>query len=288
MRGELEINLLRSFVAVADHRNFTRAAVDLGRTQSAVSMQLKRLEEIVSVRLFERTKQSVEITAEGETLLTYANRMLRLNDEALSRLAEPSAEGLVRIGALPDDYASILLPNALTSFSRKYPCVQLEVHSDIGSVLHQMLAENQLDLLIATHTLAEVSGEVVRREPLHWIASSKFYCDPGEPLPLVLFPRGCASRDIALKALEDVERAWRIVYTTRSIALIENAVAAGSGVTVMEASTVPEGFNIMDGTDGFPELEDVVISLHRRPDTDSAAVALAGEHLVRELKRPKL
>ena len=283
MRRDLKIDLLRAFVAVANHKNFTRAAATLGRTQSAISMQLKRLEDIVALRLFERTRKSVKITTEGETLLVYANRILQLNDEALCRLTEPDAEGLVRIGA-PDDYATCLLPQALSSFSKAHPLVRLEVSCDNGSDLLPLLKQGKLDLVLATHPLNDVSGEVVRKEPLHWVASPSFFCDRSEPLPLVLFPQGCVCREVALRALENMERSWRVAYTTRSIALIHNAIASGSGVTVMEASTIPEGFEVLDGRAGFPELENVVISLHRNSGEESPAAAMAGAHISRELR----
>ena len=286
MPQDLEIDLLRTFVAVASHKNFTRAAAALGRTQSAVSMRLKRLEEVVTLRLFERTKKSVKITAEGETLLFYANRILQLNDEALCRLVKPNAEGLVRIGA-PDDYATCFLPQALSSFSKAHPLVRLEVSCDNGSDLLRRLKEGKLDLVLATHQLNDISGEVIRKEPLHWVASPSFFCDHSEPLPLVLFPQGCVCREVALRALEDMARSWRLAYSTRSIALIQSAVASGSGVTVMEASTIPEGFEVLDGTAGFPDLDDVVISLHRSPGEESPATVLASEHISRELRVSK-
>lgn len=283
MPQDLEIDLLRTFVAVADHKNFTRAATALGRTQSAISMRLKRLEEIVTYRVFERTKNSVTITAEGETLLFYANRILQLNDEALCQLTKPEAEGLVRIGA-PDDYATYLLPKALSSFSKTHPLVRLEVICDNGSDLLRLLKRGKLDLVLATHLPNNVSGEIVRKEQLHWVASPGFFYEPSEPLPLVLFPQGCVCRDVALRALEDEGRTWRLAYSTRSIALIHTAVASGSGVTVMEASTIPGDLDILDGEAGFPALGDVVISLHRGPGAGAAATALASAHIARELR----
>ena len=287
MRRDLEIDLLRAFVAVACHESFTQAGAELGRTQSAVSMQVKRLEDIVELRLFERTRKSVKITASGETLLVYANRMLRLNDEALSEVTQPDADGLVRIGA-PDDYATCLLPLVLSSFTQAHPFVRIEVSCDNGADLLPRLKQDELDLVVATHPLSNTSGEVIRREQLHWVASPTFFCDPAEPLPLVLFPQGCVCRGLALRALEHMERPWRVAYTTRSIALINHAVASGAGVAVMEASTIPDGLEIIDGRDGFPALQDVVIALHRKNSEESPATVLAGAHLARELRAARI
>ncbi len=286
MRRDLEIDLLRAFTAVAGHNSFTQAAALLGRTQSAISMQIKRLEEIVGLSLFERTRKSVRITPDGETLLVYANRMLQLNDEALCRLREPDADGLVRIGA-PDDYATCLLPPVLSGFTRAHPLVRVDVSCDNGVDLLLLLAKGKLDLVVATHPVSDVSGEAIRREPLHWVASPSFYCHESEPIPLVLFPQGCVCRELALRALDNMDRPWRVAYTTRSIALIHGAVASGAGISVMEASTIPAGFDILDGRAGFPKLQDVVISLHRNAGDETPATALAAAHIcsgLRDLK----
>lgn len=284
MIRDLEIDLLRAFVAVASHRNFTHAGAALGRTQSAVSMQVKRLEEIVARKLFERTKKTVEITSDGETLLSYANRILRINDEALSNLLEPEAQGLVRIGA-PDDYMTCLLPEFLMSFSKAHPRIRMEVSCDNGIDLLEELARGKLDLVLATHTLDTISGEVIRREPLHWVAGPDYHPDPSDDLPLLLFPQGCVCRDLALRALDTIDRSWRIAYTSRNLAVLQNAIASDAGVGAMEASIIPDGFKVLDGQPGFPKLPDVVIALHRNPDDQMPAIDLVGSHLLRELKR---
>lgn len=283
MQRDLEIDLLRAFVAVAQHRNFTLAAGVLGRTQSAISIQIKRLEKIVGLRLFERSNKAVSITSQGETLLGDANRILQLNDEALSRLREPDADGLVRIGT-PDDYATYLLPQVLSEFSTAYPRVQIEVDCDNGADLLRQLDQGKLDLVIAAHPTQNNAGEFIRREPLHWVAAANFYANPDEPVPLVMYPNGCVCRNIALDALNDAEKPWRIAYTTRSIAVIHNAVAAGSGVAVSETSTIQPGFEILDGRDGFPVLQDIVISLHRREGQLTPAVTLAADYIGQGLK----
>ncbi|MEX3008444.1 LysR substrate-binding domain-containing protein [Hoeflea sp. TYP-13] len=284
MQRDLEIDLLRSFVAVATHSNFTRAATAVGRTQSAVSLQIRRLEQIVGDAVFERTRQSVEITRTGEALLVYANRILKTNDEALAHLKRPEAAGLVRIGA-PDDYATCLLPPILAQFSAQYPLIRIEVTCDNGCDLLQMQQNGELDLVVSTHPIDDVSGRVVRREPLHWVASSGFADNPEAPLSLVLYQQGCVCREIALQALNQIDRSWHIAYSTRSLALIESAVRNGSGVSVMEVSTVPDDLRIIDGSAGLPSLPDVVISVHQPPGNDATHISLAAEFLIEELSR---
>ncbi|MCG7521449.1 LysR substrate-binding domain-containing protein [Ruegeria sp. Ofav3-42] len=286
MKRDLEIDLLRSFVSVAKHRNFTHAAQAIGRTQSAVSLQIKRLENIVEKRLFERNRQSVTITQTGEALLVYANRILAANDEALSHLKRPEAEGLVRIGA-PDDYATFLLPPLLSALRKEHPRLQFEVTCDNASDLLPLMKQGHLDVVVATHRPDSVGGQVARHEPLHWVASSDFVDDPDEPLSLVLFPAGCVCREIALDALKRIDRPWRIAYSTRSIGLMENALQDGAAVSVMEASVIPSGLRIIDGQAGFPPLPEVVISVHQSVSCE-AHMALVADFLVEKLARVAL
>lgn len=284
MKRDLEIDLLRAFVAVAANRNFTLAARSVGRTQSAVSMQIKRLEEIVGKRLFERSRQSVSVTNVGETLLVYANRILAANDAALSHIQRPEAEGLIRIGA-PDDYATFLLPPILASLSEEHPRLQFEVICDNASALIPKLETRELDIVLATHASNAIAGEIARFEPLHWVAAPDYVSDPEAPLTLVLFPVGCVCRDIALAALRRLERTWRVSYSTRSIGLMESAIRENSGVSVMEASIIPTGLKILDGQSGFPPLPDVAISVHRSHN-GAAHVSLTADYIRTSLERP--
>lgn len=281
MKRDLEIDLLRSFAAVAAYRNFTQAARATGRTQSAVSLQIKRLENIVGERLFERTRRSVAITHAGETLLVYANRILATNDEALSHIQRPEAAGLVRIGA-PDDYATFLLPPILSAIGKAYPRLQFEVACDNASDLLPRLDEGALDVVVATHPATAVAGEIARYEPLCWVAAPGYRDDPDAPLSLVLFPAGCVCRDIALDALRRINRSWRVAYSTRSVGLMEKAILESSGVSVMEASTIPAHLEIINEREGFPPLPHVVISVHRS-SASAAHVSLVADHLVTKL-----
>ncbi|MEM9550861.1 MAG: LysR substrate-binding domain-containing protein [Pseudomonadota bacterium] len=281
MKRDLEIDLLRSFVAVAAQLNFTQAATAIGRTQSAVSLQIKRLEDIVGKRLFERNRQSVTTTHAGEALLVYANRILAANDAALSHIQRPEAAGLVRIGA-PDDYATFLLPQILSSISKDHPRLQLEVTCDNSSELLPQLDKGALDIVVATHSKTAVAGEIARYEPLHWVAAPDYLDDPVAPLSLVLFPVGCVCRDIALDALRRIDRSWHVAYSTRSIGVMERAILENSGVSVMEASIIPAGLKIIDGRKGFPSLPDVVISVHRSSIAE-AHVSLVADSLLAKL-----
>ncbi|TQV69735.1 LysR substrate-binding domain-containing protein [Denitrobaculum tricleocarpae] len=262
MRRDLEIDLLRSFLAVAAHLNFTRAAESVSRTQSAVSLQIKRLEEIVGRPLFDRTRQSVSITPTGEALKVYANRILLANDAALSQIRHPEAEGRIRIGA-PDDYATLVLPKILSVIEAEHPRLQIEVVCENTPDLLRMLDSRDLDIAIAVHAPDAVSGQILCYEPLHWVASPGYINDPDDDLSLILWPPKCISREIALESLRQTDRKWRVAYSTRSIGLIESALLSGSAVGVMEASCIPDSLRIVDGQVGLPPLTEVAISLHR-------------------------
>ncbi len=281
MKRGLEIDLLRAFVAVAAHRNFTLAGQEIGRTQSSVSLQIKRLEDIVGKRLFIRTRQSVSITHSGETLLVYAKRILAVNDEALSHILQPDAAGLVRIGA-PDDYATFLLPPVLSAIAQEHPRVQFEVSCDNACDLLPMLDLGQLDIVIATHQTNAVAGQITRYEPLHWVAAPGYTDDPDTPLSLILFPPGCVCRDIVLDSLKRIDRSWRIAYSTRSIGLMEKAMLEGSGVSAMEKSVIPNTLKIIDQQVDLPPLPDVAISVHKS-NTGEAHVSLVSELLLSKL-----
>ncbi|WP_162930183.1 LysR family transcriptional regulator, partial [Pseudophaeobacter sp. EL27] len=170
MQRDLEIDLLRSFMAVAAHLSFTKAAQSVSRTQSAVSLQIKRLEEIVGRPLFERTRQSVVITPTGEALKVYAKRILLANDAALSQFRHPEAEGRVRIGA-PDDYATLVLPKILSIISAQHPRLRIEVVCENTPDLLRALDGGDLDIAIGVHTAGSVSGQIICYEPLHWVAA---------------------------------------------------------------------------------------------------------------------
>ena len=177
----IDAELLRSFVAIADHGGFTRAAEAVNRTQSAISMQMKRLEEDVLQRsVFERDGRQVKLTAEGQILLGYARRILKLHGEVLTTLREPHMVGSVRIGT-PDDYVMRFLPGILSRFAQAYPLVQVEVHCEPS---YQLLQRRDLDLSIVTREPGTEIGQLLRQERIVWAEAQGFCPHEQEPLPL--------------------------------------------------------------------------------------------------------
>ncbi|PWC55130.1 LysR substrate-binding domain-containing protein [Azospirillum sp. TSO22-1] len=275
MAANLDTDLLRAFVAVADARSFTRAADALFRTQAAVSQQVKRLEEAVGTRVFERDTKGVRLTGDGEVLLTYARRMLTLNDEAVATLRHGPAPASVRIGT-PDDYATMLLPDVLARFAASYPGITVEVVCDNSPDLVAEIEKGRYDLALVTRRADDPAGERVRAEPVLWVAPPASGPNGGiealDPLPLALFPKGCVVRDLAVAALEGMGRAWRVAFTSKSVVAVHGAVLGGLGLTAMEACTVPPALRTLTPADGFPELPVVDIALHRAPGATSAPV----------------
>ncbi|EKV32269.1 Transcriptional regulator, LysR family [Caenispirillum salinarum AK4] len=293
-----DFDLLRSFVAVADHGGFTRAAARLGRTQSAVSLQIKRLEEALNQQVFIRDRRGIYLTTEGEILLTYARRLLKTADEARVRLLEPDVGGVVRLGT-PEDFATLHLPDVLSRFARAHPQVSLEVNCDYTANLLEGYGKGQYDLVLCKREpqgggamSAGGSGPEadeaasVWREPLVWAGSERLSLPPEAEVPLVLAPNPDIYRRRAVSALDAAGRHWRTVYTSPSLAGIQAAVRAGLGVTILPKEMVRPGLMMLGPDQGLPELADTEIVLLRAPGTTAKAAGLLAEHITRSLGKP--
>lgn len=286
-----DLDLLRTFVAIVDNGGFTRAAERVGRTQSTVSLQIKKLEDGIGRRVFERDPgRDLQLTPDGEILLTYARQILRLGDEARSRLMEPDIAGVVRLGT-PEDFASTHLPDVLARFTRAHPRVALEVNCDFTVNLLDGFSKGQYDLVLFKREpqgpggMAGHGGGVgVWREVLVWAASPRLVLSPDEPLPLVLAPVPDVYRKRALATLDAAKRPWRVVYTSPSLNGLQAAVKAGLGVTVLPKEMVPANFLLLGPEHGLPHLPDAEIVLYRAPGAISRAAELLAEHIVHSLE----
>lgn len=279
----LDLALLQAFTAVVDSGSFTRAAVYLCRTQSAVSMQLRKLEDLTGHALLQRDKRKIRLTEEGEVLLDYARRMIRLNEEALVALNQPHAVGHVRLG-MPDDYAHQFLPGVLTRFAHACPRVQLEVIGALSGALLDRVEVGDLDVALITRQPQRRRGKVLRTERLVWTGSRQHLAHQESPLPLSLFPEGCVFREHALAALEAVDIPWRIAYTSQSFAGGMLAVSGGLAVTVVAQSMVPPQWRVLGEEQQLPGLPEIEIALHRAPGTLAPAVALLEAQLIEAVK----
>lgn len=280
----LDIDLLRTFAAIADTRSFSRAADRLLRSQSTLSLQVKRLEEQVGKRLFDRTPRSVRLTAEGETLLGYAQQILALNDAVVARVNEPHVAGLVRLGT-PEDFATRHLPQVLSRFAHAFPAVALEVTCDLTLTLLDRFRAGDFDIVLVKREPVSTSGGTrVWREPLVWAAAERALVEGGGPVPLVVSPAPCVYRKRATEALERIGRDWRIAYSCASLAGAQAAVKAGLGVTVLPKDMVPDGIAVIE--DGrLPDLHDTEVALLAADPLSAPARRLA-DHIIRSLEQP--
>jgi len=245
----LELDLLRSFAAVADTGSFTAAANLVARTQSAVSMQIKRLEDVLGRRVFERSSRSLELTTDGAMLLDYARRMLELNDESLRRIARPPVTGRARLG-VTEYFVPNEVPRILARFAAAHPGVQLDVRMGLSRDLRVELDAGRLDAAIVRLD-ASSKADPIWKEPQHWVAAEGLEIGKGA-VPLVVLPPGCVLREFAMETFKRQKREWRLAYTGSSMTSVQAAVLAGLGVAIVSESTVVPGMRILRGR-GWPD-----------------------------------
>ena len=281
MSALLDVDQLRTFIAIADAGSFTRAADAVHRTQSAVSMQMKKLEERLGKPIFERDGRHSRLTEDGERLLDYARRIVKLNVEALSSFSDAELAGRVRLG-LPDDYADRYLPEILARFSRSNPRVEVTVVCEPTPMLAERIANLDLDLAIITQTDRN-GAPVIRRERLLWVTSGRHAVHETEPVPLALGRAFCTWRQAATAALENADRPFRVLYSSWNSTAVGAAVLAGLAVSVVPESAVRPGMRVLGPSDGYPTLPSCKIALLRNAAEPSLlADALAG-HIVTSL-----
>lgn len=281
----LDTDVLRTFVAIAETGSFTRAAQQVFRTPAALSMQIKRLEEILGQVLFIRDSRQVRLTPEGEILLSFGRRLLKLNEEAVAQFLTPSLEGKVRFGT-PDDVGTRILPRVLAQFARSHPAVQVDVMVGPSTGLIGRLDKGELDLVLVTAGNLDQEpgrGEVVRTEPLVWAAREGGIAPTRSPLPVALANHGCAWRARALAALDRANLPYRIAYTSENCAGQEAAMLADLAVAPFPRSLVQPPLRIVDPDVGLPPLGDSQVLLVRRDDLGPAGEVLAG-HVVDSLR----
>ena len=256
----LEIDLLRCFVAVADTGSFTLAGDIIGRTQSAVSQRVKRLEDLVQRQLFLRDSRDLSLTREGELLLGHARQMLTFNDATVRTLAPRGTQTRVRLG-IADDFIPHHLVGLLEEFRRRHPGLDVDVQTGMSCGLNRAFDAGDIDLVFAKKDGEAQRGRVIWREPLCWISAESFNCEADEPLPLVLLPAPCAYRAVAVDTLDKSGRAFRVACTAESIMGVQAAVECGLGVTVLGRSFVRSGLVSLSSAERLPILPYTEITL---------------------------
>ncbi|QFR35208.1 LysR substrate-binding domain-containing protein [Ancylobacter sp. TS-1] len=279
----LDIDQLRTFITIAETGSFTKAADVVHKTQSAVSMQMKRLEERVGKPIFARDGRASRLTDEGDRLLDYARRIVKLNMEAVASLASAELSGRVRLG-VPDDYADRYLPEIMARFSATHPNVELTVVCDPSTDLIDRIDTGDLDLAIITDCeMVNRETEIIRREQLLWVGSSRHPVHLEDPVPLALGRQTCNWRQEAISMLQAAGRPFRILYTSSNSTAVSAAVLSGLAISVLPESGLRPGMRVLGPSDGFPALAPCRIGLLRnRHEASPLADALA-IHIVQGL-----
>ena len=280
--ANLDIDVLRTLAVAMDLGGFAKAADRLGRSQSAVSLQMRKLEDRVGRPLFRRQGRGLALTDSGEVILAYARRILALNDEALATARGIAINGAVRFG-VPQDFGDVWLPALLARFTRSYPAVMIDARVDRTSHLFQGIARGELDLALIWGTPVLPHGTVVKRLPMRWIGRKDFAVARGATVPLALFEAPCVFRQPAIEALERAGLRWRLAFTSPSLAGLWAAAAAGLGVTIRTALGVPQGLVPLGRKNGLPKLPETSLSLYAASETATPAVSRLREILLDEL-----
>lgn len=260
MSVRLDIDLLRNFVAIADAAVMSRAARQVGRTQAALSQQIKKLEQIVQQPLMIRTGRGVALTLHGERLLAHAHKILRAHDEAVAELTGASLSGRIRFGC-PDDYARMFLPGLLQSFASLHPQVFIEVVCAPTPRLLERLKDKTLDIAIVSQPDRSDRDAFLRREPFVWVGSKGSNAFNLDPLQLALSDPDALDHLAATTSLERAGRRYRIAYASGSVAGLTAVVRSGQAITVMTQTGVPPDLQVLPASSGLPPLPSVGITL---------------------------
>jgi DNA-binding transcriptional LysR family regulator len=260
----LDLELLRSFVSVVDAGGFTRAGERVHRTQSTVGQPL-----------LYRNGKDVTPTEAGERLLSYARRLLALEEEARDVLARPGNQGAVRLG-VPEDFAAYRLAKLLASFARSHPGLRMDVRADQSLDLKRDLERGELDLALFKRAAGEKGGIAVWPERVHWVTSKSHPIDAkAGSVPLIGFPIGCLYRASAIHAIEAAGRPWHMAYSSSSLAGIQAAIAAGMGLGILSEMSIQADHRVLTAKDGFSPIDRTEVALVASPDAGPATLRLA-------------
>lgn len=274
----LPINELRTFATVAELGGFTQAGDLLGRSQPAISLQIKRLEEQVKESLFFRKGKQLELTSAGSTLLKHTLKILALNDAVFAEFKKRSLTGRVKFG-IPSEFATTLLPKILGIFTQSYPGVNLEINCALSKELLSQV-KGHYDLVLALQKKSpRRHTSCLKEDELVWVSGNNHDIHMQSPVNLVLAPEPCIYRARALERMGAAGCAWKILYTNSDLTGIQTAIKEGLGVTVLARSTVPKSLRILQNSDKFPKLGNVGIHLHYDTRTKDEALLRLVEYI---------
>ena len=258
---ELDINMLRCFKEVAETGSFTKAGKNIGLTQAGVSIKIRKLEDRLDAKIFNRTSKNLSLTYEGETLMEYTRRILSAHDEAVGHLTNPKVSGRLRIGLI-DYFLPELLPGLLIQFRKKYPHIHLDVQIDVGINLLPLFEKGELDLVVAGQDDYQGSNRTLVEDSMIWVIGNNAVEDTfQQTIPLVMFPPPCNFRKIATESLGRAKRKWEILFTGNSTGSIQTAVNAGMGLSVLPMGALKEGIRKAPPHMELPDLPKYSIAL---------------------------
>lgn len=270
MAVHFDLAALGMLVAVAETGGFTAASARLGRTQSAISVRIQDLENQLGHKLLERSRRGVTPTDAGERLIAHARRLLAVEREALADLAGETPSGRLRIG-IPDDYMDGYLRPLIARFAAEHPKVELEVRCDLSKRIEPALLAGEFDLAVVTQDPVRPLGEMLRREPLVWVAARGHRPELQDVLPVALFSEGCRARPRIIAALNTAGKAYRLVFSSSHTSGVLSAVEAGFCVTAMTETAVPPSLRRLGAAEGLPPLFELSVGLIMAPHPDLAA-----------------
>lgn len=267
----LDSDLLRTFLAVAEAGNVTHAAEGVGRTQSAVSMQIKRLETCIGAALFERGPRGVALTRRGDQLLPYARRVVGLLDETSAAMRNRPLDGPVRIG-IPEEHSQKILPHALATFAESHPAVEVTVRSDTSVRQLAALEKDELDLAVVYSPDRQASGDMLCVDPTVWAASVARRLEERDPVPIALFRESGWSATMAIDSLRRHGIRYRVAYTSDTLAGLVGVASAGLAVASISRSALPPDCRELTAAEGFPQIDSSRVVLRRNPRRSSQAI----------------
>lgn len=264
----LDLDLLRTFVAVADLNTFAAAAVAVCRTQSAVSQQMQRLEQLVGKELFARHGRNKLLTEHGIQLLGYARKILRFNDEACTSLMFSNLQGVLTIGA-SDETADTILPFLLNRISSVYPKLALDVRVKRNPFTLEMLNQQEVDLVVTTSKPTNFESIILRTSPTLWYCAADYVFQKGETVPLIVLDNPSPYRDMMLEQLNEARIPWRIAYVASTLSSVRAAVKAGLGITSRPVEMMSPDLRVLGISDGLPFMPDTQYMLCRNMQTNN-------------------
>jgi DNA-binding transcriptional LysR family regulator len=282
MAAPLDLDQLQSFCVIADCGSFTEAARRVNKTQSAVSMQIKRLEERLDDSLFSREGRSISMTAKGNELYAKARRMLRINAEIVDLFSDKDLAGNIRFG-VPDDYAVRLLPVILSQFQRTHPKIAVDVKCLASEELLDGMHSGKFDLIVFTQGTQHEFGELFRTERMFWVGGRNGMAIKTAPLPLAVGDQCCCWRSDAVDALNRRGREFRVAYTSSNATAITSAVLSDLAVGILPESALQQGMQVLGEKENLPRLPDAQVAVMRASHAYGGIYDALSDHIVASL-----